>query len=217
MRFEPRRELRRFSASIASLLLHRSPPWLSLRWSECEKECVNEFWSLNWISIVAFWFWIWAGVGVLVDLGLSHYRPLRLTYRVMLGAPALLLVHPAIVFNSLNAPGVFFLLKLVAVLFFLLCLHCFFLHFLPLLLICVGFSLLRELSLGSRWKCYGSVVIVAVVVSSSSTFKVRHFAAFCWVCVSWSVCVSYKYWSSWFVRSIQIKLIREIYTNQVDP
>ena len=135
MRFEPRRELRRFSASIASLLLHRSPPWLSLRWSECEKECVNEFWSLNWISIVAFWFWIWAGVGVLVDLGLSHYRPLRLTYRVMLGAPALLLVHPAIVFNSLNAPGVFFLLKLVAVLFFLLRLHCFFLHFLPLLLV----------------------------------------------------------------------------------
>ena len=135
----------------------------------------------------------------------------------MLGAPALLLVHPTIVFNSLHAPGVFFLLKLVAVLFFLLCLHCCFLHFLPLLLSCVGFSLLRELSLGSRWKCYGSVVIVAVVVSSSSTFKVRHFAAFCWVCVSWSVCVSYKYWSSWFVRSIQIKLIREIYTNQVDP
>ena len=36
----------------------------------------------------------------------------------MLGASALLFVHPAIVFNSLNAPGVFFLLKLVAVFFF---------------------------------------------------------------------------------------------------
>lgn len=136
--------------------------------------------------------------------------------RVMLGAPALLLVHPAIVFNSLNAPGVFFLLKLVAVLFFLLRLHCFFLRFLPLLLVRVGFSLLRELLLGSRWKCYGSVVIVAVVVSSSSAFKVCHFTAFCWVCMSWSVCVSYKYRSSWSVWSVRIKLIRIDHTDQVD-
>ena len=52
---------------------------------------------------------------------------------------------------------------------------------------------------------------------------------FCWVCVSWSVCVSYKYISSWSVRSIRIKLIRKLklhiqikfirkkHTDQVDP
>jgi len=91
--------------------------------------------------------------------------------------------------------------------FFLLRLHCLFLRFPPLLLVRVGFSLLRELSLGSKWKCYRSVVIVAMVVSLLATFKVQHFVAFCWVCVSWSVCVSYKYESSWSIRSIRIKLI----------
>ena len=61
---------------------------------------------------------------------------------------------------------------------------------------------------------------------------------FCWVCVSWSVCVISTYGSTWSVRSIRIKLIRKlklhirikliridsriklihmVYTDQVDP
>ena len=57
-------------------------------------------------------------------LGNGHYMDaIGISYRVMLGAPA---GASSNFFNFLNTPSVFFLLKLVVVLFFLLRFHCFF-------------------------------------------------------------------------------------------
>jgi len=67
----------------------------------------------------------------------------------------------------------------------------------------VGFSLLREVSLRWRWKCYGSVVIVTMVGSSLEVHQVRVVVGW----VSWSVCAISTYRSSWSVRFIRINLI----------
>ena len=110
-------------------------------------------------------------------------------------------------FNSLNVPGVFFLLKLVAMLLFLLRLHCFFFAFSLCCWFVLVFHCWESCCLGWGESVMGQWWLL---LSSSSTFKVHHFVAFYWVCVSWSVCVSYKYRSKWFVRSIRINLIRKL-------
>ena len=119
----------------------------------------------------------------------------------MLGALALLFVHLAFfVIPKLPLWVFFFLFKL-----FLPFLSCFywFVAFVLHFVLC-WFLSLSEVPLGWRWKCYRWVVVVAVVGSSSEVHQVRELCC----CLSELIRM--------FNFNIRIKLIHNVYKNQVD-
>lgn len=115
--------------------------------------------------------------GLLGLIGLQKIRPV---YRVLLGAPALLLVHPTIFCNSkiiLTSSSSLISSLFVPFSFHVVC-------FLGWWLLWCWFFPLSEVSFGWKWKWYRSIVIVAVVGSIDSDVvegtQVR----------GWSVCLN---------------------------
>ena len=118
----------------------------------------------------------------------------------MLGALALLLVHPTILYNSVNASAFFFLFKLVSV-FFSCMPPCFFLRFLLLVLV---FHCWESCRLGRGESVMGRWWLLRWLVHHQRYTRYAMLGE----CVSWSICVIWTYRSTSSVRFIRMNLIR---------